>query len=138
MVDVDLVGATDAQLIQRLAGDPVLLVDVIYALCKPQADERNITDEEFGRAMWGDVIDHATTAMLEALADFFPSRRRELLQRAIGKVRTMERMTLEAAARTLDSDVMEQLLAKELAPEKLEAELKRLLADATTASAPGG
>ncbi len=31
--------------------DPILLCDIIYAVCKPQAEEREppVTDEEFGR-----------------------------------------------------------------------------------------
>ncbi len=62
-------------LLYRLIADPVLLVDVLYVICKDQADGANVTDEQFGRAMAGDVIDAATRAFLEELADFTPSPR---------------------------------------------------------------
>ena len=59
-------------LLERLAADPVLLVDVLFAVCKPEADTKGITDEEFGRAMAGDVIELAATALLDEIIDFFP------------------------------------------------------------------
>ena len=62
-------------LLYRLIADPVLLVDVLYVVCKEQADEAGVTDEQFGRAMAGDAIDGATRAFLEELADFTPSPR---------------------------------------------------------------
>jgi len=65
----------DNGLLYRLIADPVLLVDVLYVVCKDQADQANVTDEQFGRAMAGDAIDGATRAFLEELADFTPSPR---------------------------------------------------------------
>jgi len=62
-------------LLFRLIADPVLLVDVLYVVCRDQADSASITDEQFGRAMGGDAIDAATRAFLEELADFTPSPR---------------------------------------------------------------
>ena len=47
-------------LLFRLISDPVLLVDVLYVVCKDQADSASVTDEQFGRAMGGDAIDAAT------------------------------------------------------------------------------
>ena len=70
---------------------------MLYVLCKPEADERNVSDEDFGRAMAGDAIEQATTTLLEELVDFFPKGRRELLAKALGKIRTLETMALKAA-----------------------------------------
>ncbi|MBT8207547.1 MAG: hypothetical protein KJO18_04680, partial [Acidimicrobiia bacterium] len=63
LVGVDLLEIVEGTLIEKLIRDPILLCDIIYAVCKPQADEREppVNDEEFGRAMAGDVIEHATT-----------------------------------------------------------------------------
>jgi lantibiotic modifying enzyme len=41
-------GVFDGQLLGRLADDPILLANTLYAVCKPQADERGIDDEAFG------------------------------------------------------------------------------------------
>ena len=74
LLNIDLlqVALDEGKLLTRLADDPVFLVDVLYAVCKDQADAAAITDEDFGRAMAGDVIGAATQALLESLADFFP------------------------------------------------------------------
>ena len=50
-------------------------MDVLYVVCKRQADSAGVTDEQFGRAMAGDAVDAATKAFLEELADFTPSPR---------------------------------------------------------------
>jgi len=73
---VDLLDASDKQksLLTDLATDPVLLVDVIYVVCKPQADDRGVSDEDFGRAMAGDAIDRARRRL--------PSRADECLSHA--------------------------------------------------------
>ena len=70
-------GSSDKKpgLLFRLIADPVLLVDVLYVVCRDQADEASVSDEQFGRAMGGDAIDAATKAFLEELADFTPSPR---------------------------------------------------------------
>lgn len=62
------------QILERLMIDPILLCDVVYCVCKPQADSEGISDEEFARAMAGDVIAHAKRALLEDLVGFFPMR----------------------------------------------------------------
>ena len=125
LLDVDLLEVTGVELLGRLAADPVLLCDVIYCVCKPQADAQGVSDEDFGRAMGGDAIDTATTALLEELVDFFPSRRRELLRTALGKLRGLESKALAAAQARLDNPKLEQRMEKDLqkAFEDLDAEI---------------
>ena len=86
LLDVDLLEVVEGKLIERLIGDPVLLCDVVYAVCKPEADTHGVGDEELGRAMAGDAIEHATKALLEELVGFSPSPRdRANLQRVLDK-----------------------------------------------------
>lgn len=68
-------------LLERLGSDPVLLVDVLYAVCKPEADAKGVSDEEFGQAMSGDAIEMATTALLDEVIDFFPETKRKVFRR---------------------------------------------------------
>ena len=75
LTGVDLMQVIEGTLIEKLIRDPVLLCDVVYAICKPEADARNVSDEEFGKAMAGDAIEAATTAVLEELVGFCPSPR---------------------------------------------------------------
>lgn len=75
VLQVDLMDVIEGDLLRRLYSDPILLVDVVYVLVKPQADELGVTDEQFGAAMGGDSIEFATKAMVEEIVDFFPNRR---------------------------------------------------------------
>ncbi len=112
LASVDLLEIVEGTLIEKLIRDPILLCDIIYAVCKPQADEREppVGDEEFGRAMAGDAIEHATTALLEELVSFCPSPRD---RKNLGRV-------LEATTRVMDK-------ARDLVEEKLDSgELERI------------
>jgi biotin synthase-related radical SAM superfamily protein len=73
LLEVDLLELLEGKLIERLIRDPVLLCNVVYAVCRPQAEAEQITDEDFGAAMAGDAIDNATKALLEELVNFSPS-----------------------------------------------------------------
>lgn len=126
LVGVNLLDAVEGKLLEQFVSDPVLLCDVIYAACKPEADAKSVTDEDFGRAMAGDAIDHATTALLEELVDFFPSGKRRVLGKALGKLKTLEAKAVEAASRRLDDPKLEQ---------EMEAALARL---GSAAPMPGG
>lgn len=76
IIELDEKNKPTAKLLERLSTDPVLLVDVLYAVCKPECDSKNVTDEEFDAAMAGDAIDLATSALLDEIIDFFPEAKR--------------------------------------------------------------
>ncbi len=73
LINVDLAQVLQGKLIDDLLADPILLVDVVYCCVKPQADERKVSDEQFGTAMAGDTIHFATNALLESIVLFCPS-----------------------------------------------------------------
>ena len=109
LADVDLLGVLDGTLIERLIRDPVLLCDVVYAVCKPQADEREVSDEDFGRAMAGDAIEHATGALLEELVSFCPSPRdRANLGRVLKATREVMDKARTIVEARLDSGELEK------------------------------
>ena len=115
VAQVNLLEVIEGKLLERLIGDPVLLCDVIYAVCKTESDAKSITDVDFGRAMGGDAIDGATTALLEELVDFFPQGRRRVLSKALTKLKTLETAALNAVETRLDSPELEAQMAAELA-----------------------
>jgi len=115
LIAVNLLEVIEGKLIERLVGDPVLLCDVLYCLCKEQADAQGLADVDFGRGMGGDAIDHAATALLEELVDFFPQAQRRVLTKALGKLRAMEATALRAVETRLDSPELDRRLAAELA-----------------------
>jgi hypothetical protein len=109
LLDVNLLGVIEGDLLERLIRDPVLLCDVVYAVCKPEADAQGVTDEEFGRAMAGDAIDHATKALLEELADFsWSPQRRANFRRIVNTTWAMIDKAERLVAAKLESGQLEQ------------------------------
>ena len=105
-LDIDLYQLVDdgMQALGRLVADPVRLADVLYVLCKDEADKANVTDEDFGRAMAGDAIALATDAFLAELTDFFPDERsRAALRRVIAAGREVRTKLLVHAEAMLEA-----------------------------------
>jgi len=115
LVKVNLLEVIEGKLLEKLISDPILLCDVIYCLCQSEAETRNVTDVDFGKAMAGDAIEYATTALLEELVDFFPDGRRRVLNKALAKLRKLEAVALETVETRLDSPELERRLMAELA-----------------------
>ena len=137
LAEVNLLEVIEGKLLERLISDPVLLCDVIYSVCKPEADAKTITDTDFGRAMAGDAIDGATTALLEELVDFFPQGRRRVLAKALAKLRKFETAALNAVEVRLDSPELEQRLAAQMAALQAESPANSSgSAPASSASSP--
>lgn len=106
---VDLFTAVDGTLQQKLQ-DPETLVAVIFSIVEAQAKEQGISPETFGGSIVGDVIDDAALTMMKAIADFFPSRQRSILTKALAKgTELMDRAT-EKAMKQLDTMDVELLL----------------------------
>ncbi|GIX04627.1 MAG: hypothetical protein KatS3mg114_0496 [Planctomycetaceae bacterium] len=115
LLNINLLETVEGKLLERLITDPVLLCDILFALIQPEAEAKQVSDEDFGRALGGDVLDHATTALLEELVDFFPSGRRAVFRKALEKLKQLEGIALETATRRLESSELEQQMAAALA-----------------------
>lgn len=117
LAQVNLLEVVQGELIERLSTDPVLLADILYAVCQPQALREQISDEAFGQALAGDVIDRATTALLEGLIEFFPEPRRRLLEKATAKYRQVQTKALELVEANLDNPQLEAKILQQLQDE---------------------
>jgi hypothetical protein len=87
LLDLDL-AQLDPKLLQRLHNASLLLVDVVYVACRPEAEKRGVTDEQFGAAMAGTAIGMARQALLAELLDFFRGNQQhevEILQALLEK-----------------------------------------------------
>lgn len=110
MAEVDLFSILDGKLVPQFEADPALLVNVIYALCKPEADGAGVTDEKFAARLTGDAIDRATAALLGDLIDFFPKAKRELTRKAVEKHQAMWAEGTAVIHRKLDAlDPVEEI-----------------------------
>ena len=122
-------GKPAAKLLERLSGDPVLLVDVLYAVCRPECEQKGVSDEDFGAAMAGDAVEQATDALLDEVIDFFPAAKREAFRRILSASRRFG----EAARQR-----MEAMLADGKFEEKLVSELGRLTGLSPSAQGSAG
>jgi hypothetical protein len=82
-------------LITRLSIDPILICDVLYALCRPAAEKLSITDEAFGQSMGGESLQAGQVALFEELADFFQKLGRT---EKASMIRSQQRATTLAVA----------------------------------------
>ena len=92
LLDVDLYKLVDDRFagLKALISDPVQLIDVVYVLCKAEADAQGISDEQFGTGFSGDTLHAASQAFLSELIDFFPDPRvRAGIRRVIELTRTV-------------------------------------------------
>lgn len=80
LLDIKLTDAISGDLMQRLCSDEILMADLLYVLCKPQADIREVSDEQFGEGLAGSAFNGAVEAFWEELADFFRGRGGEQLR----------------------------------------------------------
>ena len=115
LLKINLVDALDGKLVEQLVGDPVLLCDVLFALCQEEAEAKQVTDRDFGRALSGDAVDDATRALLEELVDFSPSAKRTVFRKALDKLKRLQGIAVETALRRLESDELEQRMLATLA-----------------------
>lgn len=68
-----------------LISDPVQLCDVLFVLCKDQAEKEQVSDEDFGRRMGGDSLLAGANAFYEELIDFFPEARARASMRQVAE-----------------------------------------------------
>lgn len=125
-LDVDL-GALDfGPVAQRLSADPVLLVDVLWVLCRDQCNTANINAKQFGESLIGDTIDAAAEALVRARADFSPTRMRSLILKTMETGNRIREKAAQMATERLDDPEIEARIMA-AAEAKLRAEMEAAL-----------
>lgn len=112
---VDL-GSRKAEQFEQLTGDAVLAGEVLWQLCRSQAESVGMTEEAFQSMLSGDDGEAAGTALIEAIIDFFPSRQRTLLREMLATETAVSSARIEAAeSRIRNPDTIEQMKAAAIA-----------------------
>jgi hypothetical protein len=65
--------------VEKLANDPLLMVDVICACVAPQLSERGLESEQFLSRLPGDHMEAAVIALHDAVADFMPEAKKKAM-----------------------------------------------------------
>lgn len=129
---VDLIDL-ESQAFLSLADDPVLLVDVLWTLCRDQAASQGVTERQFGESLVGDPIQGATEALLKSILDFFPARKRSLLT---SLVEESEAIRAQSEQMALDQ-IRDPRLRKRLADameKRIGGELEKILTEFDSAT----
>lgn len=106
--------ATDPAQLGELLGNPLDLIDVIWCVVEPRARELQVTDEQFGGSLAGDVILKARDALLAGLLDFFPQPQRGLLALSLEKAYALDRKLAGTLSRALESGELGAAIDKAL------------------------
>ena len=116
VIALDAGGKVKVDLVDRIANDPCLLVDILWVCVEEEAKAAGVTDEQFGRSLAGDSIETATAAFLDELVDFFPGARRLFLKKAVDLARKFETENAEMLEKALASPEFEERLKTSLKP----------------------
>ena len=111
-LEIDLGQLDFGPIAQRLASDPVLLVDVLWILCRDQCNTAGITATKFGESLVGDAIDAASDALIKARADFSPARMRSLILKQQEVSERIRARAVEMATERLTDPAMEAKMMK--------------------------
>jgi hypothetical protein len=70
--------------------------EILYAICRKQADEKKLTKEDFLEGLKGDALEAGVKALEAELVDFFPPRLRRMVGLLVAK---MDEMATELTTR---------------------------------------
>jgi len=96
--------------LDKMVSDAIKLVDVVYAIVKPQADSRSVARSDFDASIGGASLDNAIDAFIEELISFFPKRQRDLLAKVWTKSsQAVDMVVQEIGARLDDPATLNQI-----------------------------
>jgi len=75
--------------LQELLDNQPVFLNAVYILCREQCRAKSIDEREFLRGLKGDAMDAMCDAFYQALADFFPKKKRELLKNLMSEAKTL-------------------------------------------------
>lgn len=116
LAGVDLLEMAGGTLATRLASDPLLLADVLFAAVELQAKSAGVSKEAFEEALDGDAVNAGADALVEELIGFFPASRRILFQTLIKKSRTVMEEMEKQAQKEAESPEMDEAIKSILTP----------------------
>lgn len=74
-----LLGGTWDGIIE-LVTNPIRFASVLFGLCKVEAEDRGLSRDGFEELIFGDTLQEAQLAFLDAVTYFFPKRQGEILR----------------------------------------------------------
>lgn len=118
----------------RLASDVPLLAGVLWLASRDLAKERKIEQSDFENLLIGDVWEGAANALADAIVDFFPSSRRNVLRTLREKQKAVIAEGLAIGQRQLANPKLDSALtgALQQAEADIEAQWSKLGSGSTS------
>ena len=123
LLGIDLASPMDGDppLLTRLDTDIFLMCNTLYVLCKPEADARGISDEQFGELLGPHAICAARHAFFEEWRFFSQTLGRPDLTKAVEKQQVFMRKVIDRAAQEIGSPKLDEILDRHLAKVSIDA-----------------
>ena len=102
-------GKTSMAALGKLIEDPFALVDVIFSLCRPQAEKSGITDAAFA-----ELLDAAANALVEEIINFTPAAKRKALTKIHQIAQRIAARNEAALDKILENGQLEEQVEKQL------------------------
>ncbi len=131
LVDVD--GANNVFVRLGNVDNIELLIDTLWELCHEQANARSIDTTTFAKGLRGDALDAAGVALREAICDFFPKEKRELLKTMGQRNEQLRELAVARGIARINSEETEKMVLDEL-DKKVDADIKKVLTRLNSAS----
>jgi len=133
-LEVDLIDV-QGKAIGELADNFCLLVDVLWVLCEKQAQTKNIKDSDFGESLVGDALMHAVNALTDAIIDFFPPDRREVLRTVASKMAEVRTVGMETALAKINNPTLATKIRAQIESE-VDAALNKWIPSSPATNSP--
>jgi len=111
---LDLASPEKSKDVSEQFEDPIFVVDVLYCLCKDQADAQAVSDEAFGEALDIDAIESASDALLEGVIDFFQKSIRPAYRKVLDATRRVRLKQQKRLAELMSDPTFEATIDKEV------------------------
>lgn len=133
--DVDLVDISESAKVWDLLAedDLVLFVDVLWTICAEQCQAGSIDAVSFAKGLDGDALGDATDALVQAISNFIPPRRRQLLTALMTKKMELMKKGMDLAQTKVESQALESKVMK-----KLDSDLDQAIDQTLQTSASDG
>lgn len=137
LAGVDLLDISGGKVFEKVLTDPIYLANTLFVLCEEQCKTREMSEEDFGKILKGDVWDRAAEALIQAVVDFSRNpKARAALGLVAGKYRELEARSSEIAIQQIQSPAMEKAMADGLERVRKEIEVA-IGSGATSGGSPG-
>jgi hypothetical protein len=112
-VPFDLIDAGNiAKTLEVLRNNYGKIGEILYAICRQQAEDRNITRDQFLDGLRGDSLEAAQLALESELVDFFPPGLRKMAALMVAKMHEMADQVMASAEAELQNTTAAELLAR--------------------------